>query len=329
MKIAVTADLHAHNYTQYSGVAESGLNSRLDWILRTLDMIVEKCVQRGVDAIVIAGDLFHSRKSIDITVLESVYKRIESIDFPVYIIKGNHDIAESINKRTSVRIFSKVAKVVTTARIVNIAGTRVGIVPWTDSAKAVSKIVDEFNKQGVHYVIGHLGMRSGTVGSHDYVMEGSIEPSVFRKFKWTALGHYHKHQKLKHNIYYVGSPLQHTWGDAGDEKGFMIFDGDKPEFIPLPSTPRFIKVMSNEDAKGVRVIDYVKITGKREVVESIELPLSVRKIEVVEKDDEYTPRLDFDETSIKSIVTTYCRAFPQDVVDEDFLIKVGVGYLRS
>lgn len=329
MRIAITADLHAHNYTQYSGIAESGLNSRLDWILKTLDMITEKCVQRGVDALALAGDLFHSRKSIDVTVLESVYRRIESIDLPVYIVMGNHDISESSNKRASIRIFSKVAKVITKARILTIAGSKVGIIPWTDSAKAVAKAVDEFNKKGVCYVIGHLALRSGVVGTHDFIMEGNIEPSVFRKFKWTALGHYHKHQELKHEIYYVGSPLQHTWGDSEDEKGFMIFGGAQPEFVPLPDTPRFIKVLSNEDAEGVREIDYVRVKGKREIVDSITLPPSIRKVEVIEKDSEFQPRLDFDETSVKSIVKTYCKAFPQDVVDEEFLIKVGVDYLRS
>ena len=329
MKIAVTADLHAHNYTQYSGIAENGLNSRLDWILRTLDMIVEKCVQRSVDALVIAGDLFHSRKAIDISVLESVYRRIEAIEFPVYIVMGNHDIAESSDKRASIRIFSKVANVITKARIIKIAGVPVGIIPWTDSASKVAKAVDEFNKNGVQYVIGHLALRSGVVGTHDFIMEGNIEPSVFRKFKWTALGHYHKPQELKHNIYYVGSPLQHTWGDSGDEKGFMIFGGAQPEFVPLPDTPKFIKVVSSEDAATVRDIDYVKVSGKRADVDKIELPATVRKVEVIEKAIDFVPRLDFDETSIKSIITTYCKAFPQDVVDEEFLIKVGMDYLRS
>lgn len=330
MRLAVVADLHAHNYAKYSHIAESGLNSRLDWILREFDEIIDICVQRQVHALVIAGDLFHSRKAIDITVLEAVYKRIKSVkDFPMFIVAGNHDVSESSVKSVSIRVLSKLLTVVTKPKIISVLNKSVGLIPWTESAKAVAKALDTFKESNVQHVVGHLALRSGVVGEHEYIMEGGIEPSVFRDFQWVALGHYHKHQKVGDNIYYVGSPLQHTWGESGDDKGFMIFGGAQPEFIDLVDFPRFVKVTSKKEAKQVRSIDYVKVIGNRETVEKIELPDDVQRIEVIEKSDEYKSRLDFEGTSLKSIVTTYCKSFPQDMVDEEFLIEVGLDYLKG
>ena len=330
MKIAVCADIHAHNYSQYSHITDKGLNSRLDWILRVLDEITNYAVKRELDAIVIAGDLFESRKSIDVAVLDSVYKVLSNTDIPLYIVKGNHDISYRGGNRYSISIFNKIANVITTAKVLTIANTNVGFLPWTEDTNVIHKALKLFQTNKVKYVIGHLALSGGYVGSHEYLVEGKVEPVLFRKFEWVALGHYHKHQKIRNNIYYVGSPIQHTWGETGDEKGFMVFSSSsKPRFIMLPDFPRFVRVRNKEDLSNVRDIDYVKVIGSRDDVDKLELPKTVKRIEVIERELEHKPRIEFDNTSRRSILKTYIEHFPQEFVDPEFLLEAGLDYLKD
>ena len=330
MKIAVCADIHAHNYGKYSSVSSDGLNSRLNWILLAIGEIIKKSKEHKVDALVIAGDVFHSRKSIDVTVLDAVYNEfLKEKELPMYLVAGNHDIAESGKRRYSIKVFSKLMKVVTVPKVVEIAGNKVGMIPWTNDPDKLSLVVTEFKKQHVKYVIGHLGIKGGVTGNHDYVMEGDIEPSIFSKFTWVALGDYHKHQVIKSNIYYVGSPIQHSWGESDDKKGFMIFDANGGEFIELEGFPRFITVRNEKDAKTVTDKDYVKVVGKSQDIKSIIIPKGAMKVEIVERNAEQKSRIQFSDETYKGILQKYAQVFPQDRVDEDFLVSVGLSYIQK
>ncbi|KAF0853111.1 conserved mitochondrial MPP superfamily/AAA_23/ABC_ATPase domains-containing protein [Andalucia godoyi] len=43
-------------------------------------------------------------------------------------------------------------------------------------------------------------------------------------FKMAFSGHFHVHQCVRPEIMYVGAPLQHHFGDAGDPRGVLVFD---------------------------------------------------------------------------------------------------------
>jgi Fe-S cluster assembly ATPase SufC/DNA repair exonuclease SbcCD nuclease subunit len=49
-------------------------------------------------------------------------------------------------------------------------------------------------------------------------------------FRWSFSGHFHLHQTLRGNVTYVGAPLQHHFGDAGDPRGVLIYDYDANSF---------------------------------------------------------------------------------------------------
>jgi len=328
MKIAVCADLHAHNYTKYANVDTDGANSRLNWILKAIREIARVSKENHADALVIAGDVFHSRKAIDITVLDSVYQELISIkDLPMYLITGNHDIYEGGGK-ISVKIFSKFMKVIRKPRTINIAGTVIGCLPWVSNKKTISSAVKVFKDDGVKYVIGHLGISGAVTGEQNYALSEGSEPALFRSFKWVALGHYHKHQTLG-NISYVGSPLQHTWGETGEKKGFMIFDETGGEFIELKGFPRFIKVTASNQPDDISEIDYVKITGKQEEIQNIKLPEGVKRIEVAERQIDDKPRIVFNDETYAGILNKYVELHEQAQVDQKFLVGVGLTYLKG
>jgi DNA repair exonuclease SbcCD nuclease subunit len=57
------------------------------------------------------------------------------------------------------------------------------------------------------------------------VVEG-VPRDALRHFSAGFLGHIHKPQTVVKNVYYVGSPFQQHWGEAGENKRLAIFDTD-------------------------------------------------------------------------------------------------------
>jgi DNA repair exonuclease SbcCD nuclease subunit len=98
-------------------------------------------------------------------------------------------------------------------------------------------------------------------------------------FKYVVLGHFHRHQFLGGypHMFYCGAPIQHSFGDEGEDKGFYIIDTSKRwdvEFVPVPN-PKFITMnaydVANEDMQLIADEGhYVRL----EVTES-ELPVAL------------------------------------------------------
>lgn len=67
---------------------------------------------------------------------------------------------------------------------------------------------------------------------------------VFSPLKRTFSGHFHLHQTLPGQFVYVGSPLQFNFGDAGDERGIVIYDTESDTFrhIVNPHCHAFRKI---------------------------------------------------------------------------------------
>lgn len=81
--------------------------------------------------------------------------------------------------------------------------------------------------------------------------QASVESSAFGNyFKYIALGHIHKPQKVSAQppVYYSGSPLPLSFSEREDEKRVLILDTSKswePESIPVPNQRKLLKITGN------------------------------------------------------------------------------------
>jgi DNA repair protein SbcD/Mre11 len=82
------ADIHL-GYQQY------GLDERYDDFARAMERMVEDAIARRVDAVLLAGDLFHKRVIQPRTLLQATYLlgRLRDAGIRVLAIQGNHDRA--------------------------------------------------------------------------------------------------------------------------------------------------------------------------------------------------------------------------------------------
>lgn len=211
--------------------------SSSDWHKITINLfkdIYDVGIKRNIDRIIILGDFFHERKSINVLTLD-VAQYIEDMlqDFNVWIIAGNHDIFYKDQiKPNALQIFrnSKNIKVIDYIEIMD----NMTLVPWG--------IIPE--KATTKYCLTHSEF-NGFYMNNSKLCEKGISPTLFKDFEYVYTGHFHT-PSTKGNITYLGSPYAQTFHDVNSVRGYYILSDNGMEFIEYKGAPKFIKISSEE-----------------------------------------------------------------------------------
>ena len=338
MSIAITADFHIHNFNNYASIdPETGRNTRLLNVCKCVDWIGAEAAKKRCKTLFILGDVFHGRRSIDVTALEAGYECVRSLrdkhHLKVFIVEGNHDTSITGEGARSINVFDDIAEVINEPEVVAVEGIKIGLIPYTESDGDVRKAIKRFTVEKVKIVMGHLGVIGGKVGPADIEIPGKIdlESLMPQSFLHVFLGHYHNYQKLG-NLMYVGSPIQHDWGERGHKKGFVVFHERTGEamFIENTFSPKFILVDGKTKVEGVRKLDFTKIraTSHRELEEKAEaLGLEAGDVhpEIVAA-SEFIPRIDFAGKTHEQILSSYVKDMETDL-DSKKLVEIGSGLI--
>jgi DNA repair exonuclease SbcCD nuclease subunit len=154
-------------------------------------------------------------------------------------------------------------------------------------------------------LLGHLGVQGALVGA-DYVMlsKKDVDLDMLSPSSFDAcfFGHFHKHQKLCRNAWYIGATHQHNWGDSGDTRGFLDVTISKKQCsvtqVPTCSAPRFVKVRTEKDLKNVREADFVKVfrtsSNASVAARAREVVAKVEELEEAQQEDTSLPKELFD-----------------------------------
>lgn len=342
--IAITADIHFHNHQQFKRIDENGMNSRLKDALSCFEWIVDTAAKNHCEALIVAGDVFHSRKNIEHSVLDNVcrmFKWAESI-MPVFVIAGNHDYSITGDEALSIQSLAGANTIIVEEPTIHeVQRISFGMLPYTSSAE---KTASELKKlKDCKYLISHLGIHGAKVGPGDFEMPDEIPPSLLLKysFKNIFLGHYHGHQTLADGkIVYVGSPLQLTFGEAGETKGFILLDEKKGKwsFVENKSSPHFIAVDYGKKKPNIRDNDYVKVITKINQLDDAqeEFKGAQVKFEVSRERQEFKERLKLYGKNNLDILKEYVKAhppeYPKNRDKEEFhksLIEEGLSLLEE
>ena len=91
------------------------------------------------------------------------------------------------------------------------------------------------------FMFFHQGVLGVPMASGFELPDEVLRATSLPKQSLCFTGHYHRHQKVSDNLIIVGSPMQHTWGDSGDERGYIILDTDTKKWeFKAYAGPRFI-----------------------------------------------------------------------------------------
>ena len=107
MRILHFADLHigVENYGRPDPA--TGLSTRLQDFLQTLDEVVDYALAGDIDLVLFAGDAYKSRDPSQTQQREFARRiaRLTGAGAPVYLLVGNHDLPYALGRATSVDIF--------------------------------------------------------------------------------------------------------------------------------------------------------------------------------------------------------------------------------
>jgi DNA repair exonuclease SbcCD nuclease subunit len=202
--------------------------------------------------IIIAGDYFDNRQSIDINILNTaidIMKKMMSV-CPIYMIIGNHDIYRKSNTDiTSLKIFESfehVHIVKNIAFLTLLNNIKFLLISWQGDIKKETEIIQKY-KTECNSIILHTELSGMTYDNGRNIVDG-INTDVIGQHNIIS-GHIHTRQLKKTSDgvkLYLGSPFQSRRSDIDNERGIYIFNilQDKPEisFIPNTYSPKFLKV---------------------------------------------------------------------------------------
>ena len=250
----------------------------LKYLTDCLDDMIKKLTK--LDRVVILGDIFEHRNSVDFTVLNTAISYFEKLSNScnyVDILVGNHDLYykqceyENINCRflemfKNVRLFHGVETSSWDAYDILYCG-------WIDNPEKKHKLIKSIKKQDI--ILGHFDCNEVYGGENlkpTYIGSSEIEgPLIFS-------GHYHQRRKIG-NINYVGSFISTTFSDINNKKGYYVLEtkNDKldvkfvknncPNFtyFEIENQTNFIETMENIAPEDEKILknsingNYIKI----------------------------------------------------------------------
>lgn len=252
MKLALFSDLHIHGYKDFARTLPSGRNSRLQHTLDVLSTIRQQCKAGGIKHVLFGGDLFHKKGILSVGMYQAVYEELVKFKddrLNLVLVVGNHDQATLDGKTHAIKTFEQVATVVDEpGRVLLNAGApseqcAVRCVPYMDDQKAFKQAL---KRTGEHLLLAHGALNGAVTGPVEYQPEHPLDVSDLPDgYDFKFFGHYHRQQKMADKCWYIGSPLQHSRGEAGELlKGYIVYDTQTRKFKNVPlGLPEFMKVV--------------------------------------------------------------------------------------
>ena len=233
MKIALLNDTHAGVRNNNQMFAEYQGRFYTEVFFPYLD-------KHNIKNIIHLGDYFDRRRDVN---FYSLHKNHEHFiqpmierDITMDLIVGNHDIYfKSTNELNSPDFLLKSdnINIFTDPITKNYDGLDIALLPWINSEN--EEEVEEFLQlTTAPFVMSHLEVNGGMVGPGHF-HGGGTPASWFERFEQVYSGHFH-HKSQLGNIRYLGSQMEFTWNDFGDDKYFHVFDTETRE-IELIKNP--------------------------------------------------------------------------------------------
>jgi DNA repair exonuclease SbcCD nuclease subunit len=199
---------------------------------------------KGIDTIIIPGDIFHNRSEIGVNTLAVAKKFFDYFKgFKIFISSGNHDCFykdnSSVNSISILDGWNNINIIDKNPVIIETTHNDIVLVPWG----TLFEDIPETN--GI--IFGHFEISSFYMNSYKVCEHGMESKDLFKKAPLIISGHFHKKDDRKYDngrIVYLGSPYQHNFGDVGDARGIYILDLEKNEleFIENNLSPKHLKL---------------------------------------------------------------------------------------
>lgn len=250
----ITGDLQVRAWQQFSHTRKDGMNSRLYYCLKVFDIILKTAKERKVKRVLLNGDILEDNGWIEVNTYNAVYRKLEMLHeagLEVVINLGNHDVYAELGGRIvhSITPLGRLSRIVEEPQQV---WKDVWCVPWMANPRELKRAIASIPIEGHQILVSHCGVQGARTGPTSYLVRNPIKLRDVRprEFRLVLLSDYHTRQKLASNVVYLGSPLQHTFGEIHRPCIWIVskFQLEKV-YTNLPQFHR-IKVSSVEELKS-------------------------------------------------------------------------------
>lgn len=313
LRILHLADIHLgmENYGRIDPV--TGLSTRLGDFLKTLNEALDWALQNDVHLVLIAGDIFKNRDPTPTVQREFArcIHKLSSAGMPTFILVGNHDVPNALQRANTVEIYSTLAvPQVTVAKKpgLHVIETKAGkvqivAVPWISRSYLLTNSEhrnldpDSLNRAALDLIEGfvdkaaaeldpslpavltaHASVAGAVLSSEKNIMLGQdvvIPKSVLAdtRFDYVAMGHIHKYQVLTHQRPAIVYPGSLERIDFGEER-------DKKGFVVVE--------IDDPGAEGVREVrhNFHPVAARRFLTIEINADLDFPTEEVIRRIEE-------------------------------------------
>jgi DNA repair exonuclease SbcCD nuclease subunit len=142
-------------------------------------------------------------------------------------------------------------------------GFNIALVPWINPEN-YADAVDFLRTAEASWCMGHFEFE-GALMMPGMTCQHGFDHSYVSRFETVLSGHFHQKSEFA-NIRYLGSQMQFTWSDYGDNKYFHIFDTETQELTPVLNPITMFEKSFYDDTKEtfetISNMDYSKFTNK-------------------------------------------------------------------
>lgn len=219
MKILITSDVHF------------GVPGKLDHTLWATKVIREYAHVNNIEVVLVLGDLFHDRNSLNVQVLTTAYDFFDETDknynqewmaFP-----GNHDMfLKNSWKVNSVRPLNRLVTIIEDIKAISLDGRKFWILPFVHYESAYMQVVRAIEKKATSedILLTHIGVHGATLNECFLLKHWSLVDFSDTIFKRVYSGHFHCVQQVGEKTWYPGSPIPFRFDEGQVEHGFLEFD---------------------------------------------------------------------------------------------------------
>lgn len=247
MKLAHIADTHL-GIRQYHRQTAAGINQREADVAQAFRAAVDGIVAAAPDAVVIAGDLFHSVRPTNAAIVFA-FRQLQRLrdslpHAPILLIAGNHDTPRSTETGSILRLFEELGVDVATDQPRRLVYPALDLSILAVPSQAVSALdrVAFAPEGGEGRQV--LAIHAEVEGEYPFDRSAadyggaivSRRELHLDQWAYVALGHYHTQHEVARNAWYAGSVEYigpNLWGEWVDEKqhgahgkGWLLVDLD-------------------------------------------------------------------------------------------------------
>lgn len=186
-----------------------------------INSIINQAKIRDIDIIVVLGDILDRHESIHVSPLTRATNFLKSLTeiAPTIVLIGNHDLKNNQqflseeHPFVSLKYWSQNITIVDTTKILNIKDHKFVFVPYVPPGRFEEALNKCEGWREATCIFAHQefsGCQMGAIIS----TEGDKWPLTF---PYVISGHIHDYQEPQNNILYVGTPIQHSFGDKHDK----------------------------------------------------------------------------------------------------------------